>query len=498
MPLSPRAKTMGLTAIGLATLVGLGAATVTHTVRIDAVQERTAEDQADQEPVEAGEPSQAPSAHEDGALSLEPLFEEDLSPGQSTKREIGSSRGHSTYRLRFTLPRDGVATQTIRLRNTAHGRYDVVLRREANGQRLLRVSRVQDNARTVLEQLRLPRGTGARAIWLHAEVQDEPGGDRLWASTWFDGEDVPQDQISVKDTGAALSTKQAKALVLVRSDAGNEVDYEAKVAGAIVKDVDETNLSPGRWGSPVLRSDFDAAAPFSDWTIRDRTYVHYDASYVVGSNVRAENGAAVLSTRRVSEPWVMKDGVERHYSSAYLDSIKTFSQAYGRWEIRAKLPTVKDRSRGIWPAFWLRPDDGGDGEIDVLEAYGTPSKRSSAIANESESTVHFPKDENADRRKATIATPADIDVNDGRFHTWALEWSPDGMTFFLDGAAYFTLTPQDDPSWKKLYGSARPYNMRLNVQVGSSFAGWPNTRDTAARTDFVVDHVRVWDWPKGS
>ena len=65
------------------------------------------------------------------------------------------------------------------------------------------------------------------------------------------------------------------------------------------------------------------------------------------------------------------------YTSARLktrkrDGSPLFSQKYGRFEFRAKLPTGK----GVWPALWMLPQDekyGGwaaSGEIDVMEARG--------------------------------------------------------------------------------------------------------------------------------
>ena len=44
---------------------------------------------------------------------------------------------------------------------------------------------------------------------------------------------------------------------------------------------------------------------------------------------------------------------------------------YGRFEMRAKSPNKpRPAPQGLWPAFWLRPDDGGNGEIDVTELPG--------------------------------------------------------------------------------------------------------------------------------
>src|SRR4029079_16611605 len=59
------------------------------------------------------------------------------------------------------------------------------------------------------------------------------------------------------------------------------------------------------------------------------------------------------------------------------DGSSLFSQVYGRYEFRAKLPT----GQGVWPAIWMLPQDekyGGwpaSGEIDILEARGQEPKK---------------------------------------------------------------------------------------------------------------------------
>src|SRR5260370_39382159 len=43
------------------------------------------------------------------------------------------------------------------------------------------------------------------------------------------------------------------------------------------------------------------------------------------------------------------DGVTRNYTSARLKTQGLFSQAYGRFEARIKIPA----GQGMWPAFWM-------------------------------------------------------------------------------------------------------------------------------------------------
>ena len=204
---------------------------------------------------------------------------------------------------------------------------------------------------------------------------------------------------------------------------------------------------------------------------------------------------------------VFNDGfndASRRCSSGCLDTVGKFSQKYGRFEVRAKLPTVKNNSRGVWPAFWLRPDDGqgNEGEIDVFEAYGTPAQgktdvdpygRSEATAHVYQPGRHGGLQAPEGRKKKNAWTSQSINLNDGKFHTWAAEWTPSRITFFIDGRKYHEVTKKTwgSATWNKFFTTDK-FNIRLNVQVGSSYWGLPEPGKTADSTEFVVDYVRAW------
>ena len=91
------------------------------------------------------------------------------------------------------------------------------------------------------------------------------------------------------------------------------------------------------------------------------------------------------------------------YVTGMLTSQNHFSQAYGRFEMRARLPS----GTGLHPAFWMIPAnplrDGiyEYGEIDVAEAYGS-------YPNYVSPHLHYVTTPGTPRtaRPATCATPS--------------------------------------------------------------------------------------------
>ena len=87
-------------------------------------------------------------------------------------------------------------------------------------------------------------------------------------------------------------------------------------------------------------------------------------------NAFLQNGNLVI--KAVEEKYSGSDGVSRNYTSARLKTQGKFSQTYGRFEARIKIP----RGQGIWPAFWMLGADIDQvpwpacGEIDIMENIG--------------------------------------------------------------------------------------------------------------------------------
>jgi beta-glucanase (GH16 family) len=194
-----------------------------------------------------------------------------------------------------------------------------------------------------------------------------------------------------------------------------------------------------------------------------------------------------LVIKVLEEKYVGAEGVSRNYTSARMKTRGKFSQTYGRFEARIKIP----RGQGIWPAFWMLGDDvekdgwPACGEIDIMENIG----KEPAMVH---GTIHGPGYSGAGGIGGPYAFPADARVADD-FHVFAVEWEPKAIRFYVDDHLYTTRTPADLPKGTK-WVYDHPFFLLLNVAVGG---GWPGNPDasTIFPQTMLVDYVRVYNRP---
>jgi beta-glucanase (GH16 family) len=174
----------------------------------------------------------------------------------------------------------------------------------------------------------------------------------------------------------------------------------------------------------------------------------------------------------------------RDYTSARLLTRNKFSQAYGRIEARIKLPY----GQGIWPAFWMLGDNLNTagwpncGEIDIMENIG----REPSIVH---GTVHGPGYSGENGIGAAYPLPTGQKFSDN-FHTFAVEWEPNVMRFYVDGLLYKTITPANLPAGKS-WVFDHPFFIILNVAVGGYWPLYPDAT-TVFPQQMLVDYVRVY------
>jgi beta-glucanase (GH16 family) len=171
------------------------------------------------------------------------------------------------------------------------------------------------------------------------------------------------------------------------------------------------------------------------------------------------------------------------YTSARLLTKQRFEVAYGRVEARIKVP----RGAGLWPAFWMLGTDidqvgwPQSGEIDIMENVGR-------LPNQVFGTLHGPGYSGGQSYGGIydLGRPAADD-----FHTFAIEWQPDKIVWYVDGILYHQATPGDAFLQGKQWVYNHPFFMLLNVAVGGNFGG-PVGAGTIFPQQMLVDYVRLY------
>lgn len=179
-------------------------------------------------------------------------------------------------------------------------------------------------------------------------------------------------------------------------------------------------------------------------------------------------------------------GIETRYFNDAGQNIQSFSQAFGYYEVRAKLP----KAEGMWAAFWLQSvnqgkigNEGMDGtEIDVFE-----SAFKNVEGNKMGHALLY--DGYAEHEKVLgYINTNEGDLYDG-FHTYAVKWSPEAYVFYVDGVA----------RWASDFGgvSRVPEFLRLTCEIrhgwgphGMELKEFDATTENPA--EFYVDYVQVY------
>ncbi len=190
-------------------------------------------------------------------------------------------------------------------------------------------------------------------------------------------------------------------------------------------------------------------------------------------NARLEDGMLVIEARQ--ESYKASD-----YTSARLKTQMRQSWTYGRVEARMKLPT----GQGIWSAFWMLGEDINTngwpdcGEIDIMENIGEPKTVYG--------TIHGPGYSGANGIGSSYYSSAASFADD--FHTYAIEWEPDQISWYVDDVLYNSISAEDVPgAW--VYD--HDFFIILNLAVGGQWPGSPD-ETTVFPQQLLVDYVRVY------
>jgi hypothetical protein len=226
---------------------------------------------------------------------------------------------------------------------------------------------------------------------------------------------------------------------------------------------------------------------FNEPGLPDPSRWGYDTGYIANNeaqwysgprkeNARVENGHLIIEAH--------KDNFGGHpISSARLTTATTATWTYGKIEVRAKVP----KGKGTWPAIWTLGSNINKvgwplcGEIDMMEFVGYDPDN-----------AHFNVHTKAYNHvmKTNKGTTIPVPKMSEAFHTYAIEWDAESITWFMDGKKVFSFA--NEHKTEAEWPFSKPQYLILNLAIGGDWGGQQGIDDSIFPAKFVVDYVRVY------
>lgn len=335
-----------------------------------------------------------------------------------------------------------------------------------------------------------------------AEPDDVPGGTRVFDAI-IEGKTVIEDLDVMSSRDGKIHSALSVTIPNVEiTDGRLNVEFKASRLEPVLSAYMVRPTQPADKDWRLAWSDeFDYEGPPDEsiWNIDRwpaRVVNDEDQAYTDRpKNLRVENGNLVIEAHK-------EEFDNANFTSARIHTRGKRDILYGRIEVRALLP----RGMGSWPAIWMLPSDPfryatkceeGDvwqgsaecdawpnsGEIDIMEHVGYEMGHvHGTVHNEA---YYWAKWE---QRKGRIL----LDDVDTKFHTYALEWTPEKIDVFVDDTLYFTYV-NEQSGWNS-WPYDHPFHVILNVAVGGMWGrAGGGIDDSIFPQRMLVDFVRVYE-----
>lgn len=224
------------------------------------------------------------------------------------------------------------------------------------------------------------------------------------------------------------------------------------------------------------------------WNVLIReTSKHDELQYYIPDEVYLQDGNLRIRSSK-------RDYGSQHYTSGRLDTKDKLAITYGRFEIRGKLPVGK----GIWPAYWLYPQNrdwmmeyimqeavanGKETSIPELRPWYTEIDIMEYLGHEPKvfyATFHYYSFKGK-KMSSSAKYDAPFSFADD-YHTYVLEWEPDAIRWYIDGKLIHT-AKEGVPH--------TPHFLILNTAVGGTWPGNPD-ETTVFPQYHDIDYVKVY------
>lgn len=232
-------------------------------------------------------------------------------------------------------------------------------------------------------------------------------------------------------------------------------------------------------GTELNRNDWNVELHAPGWVNAEwQEYVDSE------QNIYVKDGKLVIKPIKT-----MDENGQAHYTSGRINTQNKKTFTYGKFEARLKVPA----GMGYLPAFWLMANDENlygqwprCGEIDIMEVMGqTP--------NTLHGTIHYGNPHSQSQGTYVLDNGSFAD----EFHTFAVEWEPGKISWYVDGELYHTENDwysvtegQGEISYPAPFD--QPFYVILNLAVGGSWVGYPDDTTDFENAAYEVDYVRVY------
>lgn len=212
-----------------------------------------------------------------------------------------------------------------------------------------------------------------------------------------------------------------------------------------------------------------------------------------------KNSQLCLEFTKLEEP-IVKDGVEYWYTDAGVSSQGKFSQRYGCFTSKMKVPSGR---KGLFTAFWLLPEgrytkdyffkrtDTGDdfhgcSEIDIMEVFNDPDTKGSAHtehywAPDWDTSINFTKSSTG----SFYLIPG---FKYGEYQEYSCVWTEYGIYYYVNGElakSNTNIAPVENVMEAYIIYSCY-------IAPKGSDSWWGEVKDEDLPQEFVVDWLRVY------
>jgi len=197
-------------------------------------------------------------------------------------------------------------------------------------------------------------------------------------------------------------------------------------------------------------------------------------------NAEVKDGHLIIVVRNDS----MKTGKNMYPVTS--SAISTHGKAdwtYGRFEVRAKIPS----SLGTWPAIWMlgsNIDKAGwpaCGEIDIMEHVGY-------MPDTLHFNVHTEKYNHVKKTNKGIQIPYKEPF--ANYHVYAIEWFKDHIDWYMDEKKVFTFN--NEGSGSAAWPFDKPQFIILNLAFGGDWGGQRGADLQSLPQSLLIDYIRIY------